>query len=49
MKNKVFGINIGTILTAAVCLVTALSIWIYVEFVNAPENPQNDEEACDVG
>ena len=49
MKNKVFGINIGTILTAAVCLVTAVFIWVYVEFVNAPENPPRGEEACDVG
>ena len=49
MKNKLFGINIGTILTVAVCLVSAVAIWIYVEFVNATETPPKGEETCDVG
>ena len=49
MNKKIFGLNIGTILTAAACLLIAISIWVYVEFVNASDDLPRGEETCDVG
>lgn len=49
MNKKIFGISIGTILTAIACLLVAVSIWVYVEFVNASDNLPKGEESCDVG
>lgn len=48
MNKKIFGLKIGTILTAGVCLLSAVLIWIYVEFVNAASNLPQGEDACDV-
>ena len=32
MKKKIFGISIGTILTAALCVIIAVLVWLVVKF-----------------
>ncbi len=35
MNKKIFGIKLGTFITALVCLIVAFVIWIYVEYDRA--------------
>ncbi len=41
MDKKIFGIRIGTILTALVCFITAVVIWIYVEYDKALDSAES--------
>lgn len=34
MNKKIFGIKLSTVLTAFVCLVVAILVWLTVEYVN---------------
>ena len=39
MKKKLFGIKIGTIISAILCLIVAVVFWFFVEYskMNSPE------------
>lgn len=49
MNKKFFGIKIGTWISAFLCLVIALFIWIYVEYDKAINDQPSPEasEGCD--
>ncbi len=34
MKKNFFGIGAGTLLTAALCFVAAMVLWIFVKYMN---------------
>lgn len=45
MNKKIFGIKLSTVLTAFVCLVVAILVWLTVEYVNI----DNAESALSFG
>ena len=48
MNKKIFGIKIGTILQALVCLVVAFAIWFIVKYMNLQEASSTDMLAMSV-
>ncbi len=50
MNKKFLGIKVGTWISAIVCLIIALFIWIYVEYdkaINSPQLPEISEDCSD--
>ena len=37
MNKKLFGIKVGTFLTAVACIAVAVFIWLLVKFVSKPD------------
>ena len=47
MNKKFLGIKIGTWISAAISLLIAMLIWIYVEYDKALDSSPETSEGCD--